>query len=346
MKKKLLVLGIAMLLAAAPVFAWDINIDLSGLPAPLAPFKSDLEAALEAETIGDLSMPRFMTGMSNASSFAADGATQRNFIGYRFFALGAGTMAGAQLPSSNMESAIDRLVEEGDIFAGTGIQALSVSLGVNLGFLVDRLYVSGKFGTFSMDFDDFNISTSSFGLFAHYQLIKPRSRLLAAWRGVQAGTGFIYYKSDVTFNFEAPPVESIIEAGEQYVTLFFEPDLAAKFTTYGVKVPIDIMTGVRLAIFNFSLGLGADINVTNNSSLNLSASSLIYYEASGSYSGSGTAGSVSISGGPSGSADRFKFKAMAGVGLSLGIIRLDVPITYYFGKGIGGNVGITGGIVF
>ncbi|MCL2793175.1 MAG: hypothetical protein FWD87_08780 [Spirochaetaceae bacterium] len=360
MKKRFMVLGLVMLFAVASLSAQTVDIKINNI----AGIEFDeLERILVGEFTAEIRsgleefqrMNKLARGMSNASSFAADGATQRNFIGYRMFAIGIGGMVGVQAPSFDFVDSLEDFEGENDIFLGISAQALTVSAGVNLGFLVEGLYASAKVGKFSLnDISGFSIDTFSFGLMAHYQLIKPRSTLLASWRGVQVGTGFIYYRGDISFN--ATPDRITLEEvkvdvmgyGTVSADFHFYPSLDLKLATSGVKIPLEIMTGVRLAVLNLSFGLGVDINVSSNSDLTYRAGGPV--DISQNYLSPQTqrAGSAHVEGGTTGgSADNFNFKLMAGVGLTLGPVRLDVPLTYYFGgDGPGANVGVTGAVVF
>jgi len=105
------------------------------------------------------------------------------------------------------------------------------------------------------------------------------------------------------------------------------------------------MTGLRLSILDISLGVGVDINAWSDSELSIKTEGPVSIDSSVIGARDGYA---KITGGTTGgSADVFRFKAMGGLGVTLGPIKLDVPITYYFdSRGPGANVGITGAFVW
>jgi len=357
--KKIIALGLIMLFAGVLLFAIEIDIEVPTIGGSSTYGYLDFDLALgqfktEANDILSKvdSMNNLVKAMSNATSFAADGATTRNFFEYKMFAVAIGTMGALQSSSFNISDTADKVENSEDIYFGINAQAITVSAGINLGLLVDGLYVTGKIGSFSYSIQDFDISMFSCGLLAQYQLIESKKALLASWKGVQVGTGFIYYSSDISFNTNTS-VSTRVDLqdlggglGNQSATLAYDPKLDTKFETKGIKIPIDVMTGVRIAILDLSFGLGVDINVWSNSDLTYKAEGPTYFTdiPSGLES---NPGHVNVKGGTTGkSADFLKFKTMAGVGVSLGPVKLDIPVTYYFGTdGPGANVGVTVGLV-
>ena len=361
MFKRFVVLGLVMFFAGASVFAVDVVINPPTINGDYAQY-FDFDQAVNdfmGKAFSELDrfdkMTDLLKAMSNASSFAADGATIRNFLGYDIFTIAIGTMGAVQNKSFDIADTLNNFEGDEDIFFGVNAQAITVSAGVNLGAFVEGLYVSAKVGTFSFNISDFDISTFSCGLMAHYQLVKPKSALAVAWKGLQVGAGIIYYKSDLSYKTDASietnyvNLESSSAPGMSAgtATLVFEPELKMEFSTKGIKIPVDVMTGIRLAILDVSFGLGVDINIWSDSDLTYNVKGPAYLE--GLPMGlTATPGSAKVSGGTTGgSADIFNFKAMAGLGISLGPVKLDVPLTYYFGeKGPGANLGVTIGAAF
>ncbi len=361
--KKIIVLVLVMLFGAASLFAVDIDLTMPTINASgwdysissvtgLSAFEDVTNRATEVLSVFD-SMDDLVKGMSNASSYATDGATTRDFIGYKIFSVAVGTMLSLQSSyGDNIDDIISKVEDSEDIYFGINAQAVTVSAGVNLGFLVDGLYLSGKVGKFAYGIDDFDIDTFSFGFMANYQIIKPKSAVVVKWKGLQVGTGFIYYTSEVSFKSNTSVSQEIFitdsNTGIEYsATAFFDPEAEAKFKTKGIKVPVELMTGIKIFVLDVSLGFGVDINAWSNSDLTYKAEGDAYLRDLPAGVAS-TPGYVKVSGGTTGkSADTFRFKAMAGLGLSLGPVKLDLPLTYYFdGEGTGANVGITGAVVF
>ena len=352
--KKIALLGFMILFAAGSLFALNVDIDLPGLPggssytggldAPMAQFKAEAENILGMFD----KMDNIVKGMANTGSYASDGATTRNFLGYEWFTLGVGTMGALQLPSYNpdVEEFMNNIKDGENFYFGANAQALTVSGGVNLETLLDieGLYVSGKVGTLSLNLYDFDVDTFSWGLFAQYQLVKPVSNLYIAWRGLQVGTGFVYYSSDISFSMNKVVIAGGVDtsAGTNR-SLSLDNDMTVKASIRGIKIPLDLMTGVRLGILDISFGLGIDINAWGTSEVSYKISGPISIDVLGS-----SLGHVEITGGTTGGgADVFRFKAMGGVGLTLGPVKIDFPVTYYFdSKGPGANLGVTGGFVW
>jgi len=348
MIKKIIALGFVIIFSGVSLFAMEVEMTLpsisgsydSGIPAVKKLFEEDAVAALSRFD----GMNKLVTAMSNATSYAADGATTRNFMGYKMFAVAIGTMGALQTGSFDIEDKMNKIEESQDLDFGVNAQAITVSVGANLGFLVEGLYVTGKVGSFSFNIQDFDINMFSCGLLAQYQLIDPIKTLFVTWKGLQVGTGLIYYNSKISFTTSAASISTPVSVNGSSASLVYDPDLDSKFETKGIKIPIDVMTGVRLAVVDFSFGLGCDINVWSNSDLTYKADGETRLEGLAITT---TPGRAKVSGGTTGkSADAFKFKTMTGIGLSLGPVKLDVPITYYFGEGHGANVGVTAGIAF
>ena len=355
MKKRFVILGLVMLFVGVSLFAVEVDLNLptinslGGLYDYLDRLveldKFEIEARNELARFDK--MNDLLKAMSNASSFAADGATIRNFLGYDIFTIAIGTMGAVQNKSFDIADTLNNFEGDEDIFFGVNAQAITVSAGVNLGAFVEGLYVSAKVGTFSFSFQDFDISTFSCGISAQYQLVKEKSALAVAWKGVQVGAGIIYYTTDLSYKTDVSIDSSVSLLGGQYATLIYEPELKMEFSAKGVKIPLEIMTGVRIAILNLSFGLGVDVNIWSDADLTYDVGGPTYLE--GLPTGYTTEpGTASVKGGTlDGYADYFNFKAMAGVGLSLGPVKLDIPITYYFDtKGPGANIGVTIGAAF
>lgn len=358
--KRLFFLGLVLFLAAGSVFALEITavdptLSYMGTPVDISSFMdSAILQASEALLPYD-DMPDLAKGFANANSYAADAATTRGLMGYKFLTVAVGTMIGFQMPSASLEAVGDTLgtiEQDGDTYFGAGFQALTVSVGLNAGFLVDGLYLTGKLGKFSADTDDIKYDSLVFGLLANYQLVDPLSIGIIKWRGLQVGSGIIYYNtvSDMTINLDPVTEEVGIGAHPDGAVLYLDPTINARIKTSGFKVPVDLISGIRLFwIANLTFGIGADINVGGKSEIALSAKGSTYIDDINPAVAADvetTPGSVDISGGTKGDgADLFRLRAMAGLGFGLGPLKLDIPFTYYFdGKGPGLNLGITGAL--
>ncbi len=361
-----LIIGTFILLFAAGggLFAVDVTATLPGItylgtPVDISALSADLNLAIaDAET--ELSrfdkMDDLARGFSNANSYASDAATTRGFMGYKFLTIAVGTMVGFQMPSNSMDAlsdTISTIEDDGDAYFGAGYQALTVSVGVNAGFLMDGLYLTGKIGKFSTETDDIKYDSFVFGLLANYQLVDPFSIGILKWRGLQVGSGIVYYKTvaEMTLNVDpvATPVSIDPGTGAVPTNLYLDPTIVAEITSSGFKIPVDLITGIRLFwIANLSFGLGVDMNFAGSSDIALKADGTTYIgdELTSLPDVEVTPGSVKVDGGTDGDgADMFRLRAMAGIGFGLGPLKIDIPFTYYFdGTGLGTNIGLTGAL--
>ena len=292
----------------------------------------------------------------NANSYAAHGATQRGLMGYKFLTIAVGTMVGFQMPTADFSSPEDMLTDienDGDLYFGAGFQALTVSVGLNAGFLVDGLYLSAKVGKFTVDTDEIEYDSSVFGLLANYQIVDPFSIGIVKWRGIQVGSGLIYYNTTSNMIVNVDPVVTAVDvtgSGDN-VDLYLDPTLDVEVTASGLMMPIDVISGIRfLWIVNLNFGLGVDLNLFSKSEIALSADGTTYFDEAvlstlPGYTGQ-TPGEVLIDGGTEGDGAKFlRPRAMLGLGFALGPLKLDIPFTYYFdGTGPGTNIGITGAL--
>ena len=302
-------------------------------------------------------MDQAAEAFGNASSYAADGANLRGLMGYKFLTIAVGTMVGFQAPGSSLDNISDyvsQIEDEGDAYFGAGLQALTLSVGLNAGFLTEGLYLSAKIGKFSMETDDMDYDSFNFGLLANYQIVDPFSIGVVKWRGLQVGSGLIYYNSTADMTIAVGTQSSQIDipmiGDADDATLNLDPTLNAEITSSGLKMPIDLLTGIRLLwIANLNFGIGADLNLASKSEVALSADGRSYLSnidpaIAASVTASDGSVKVSIDEG-SGNVDFIKLRAMFGLGFALGPLKLDIPFTYYFdGTGFANNIGITGAI--
>lgn len=364
MKRFLIIFTILVFIGSAGVFAADVTA--SDLTVSVTGFGDEtvsVPVQIILDTEGELSkfdnMDKAAEAFGNAASYAADGATQRGLMGYKFLTIAVGTMVGFQAPGTSLDNISDYVTQienDGDAYFGAGLQMLTLSVGLNSSFLLDGLYLSAKVGKFAVETDDVDYDSFLFGIQANYQLMDPFSIGVIKWRGLQIGTGLIYYNStsDMTVNVD-PFSEAVnidgdnINVGDD-ATLYLDPTLNAEITSSGLKMPIDIISGIRLLwIANLNFGVGADLNLISKSSVELSAVGRTYIDdidpaVAGFVSTSDGSVNVDIDEG-SGSVDFIKLRAMFGLGFAMGPLKLDIPFTYYFdGTGFANNIGITGAI--
>lgn len=358
---------IAGSLPAVEVTAEFPGIMYNGTLLPKPSFGDPRDAALQEAISGTEealrkfdSMNNLARGFSNANSYASDAATTRGLMGYKFLTIAVGTMASLQMPGrfvNTFNDSLSSIAKEGDLYFGAGFHALTLSVGVNAGFLADGLYLTGKIGKFSSDIEDLKYDSFVFGLLASYQLVDPFSIGILKWRGLQAGSGIVYYESVSITTFEVESVSAPVEfdpdgagpSGLIETTLYLDPTVTAKIKSSGFKIPFELITGIRVFwIANLSFGLGVDMNFAGKSEIALKADgeTSLGEELSAIEGVTVTPGNINVkSSTKSNGADFLRFRAMAGIGFGLGPLKIDIPVSYYFdGSGFGTNLGITGAL--
>ena len=302
--------------------------------------------------------PKLAEGFANAGTYASHAANHRGLMGYKFLVVSAGTMLGLQLPASSeagMMNALDDLQTEGDLYAGAAWQVISAQVGLNCSFLVEDLYLSAKVGKFTIDYENLSFDSFNIGILADYQLIKPKSLLgLIKWRGLKVGSGIIMETNTTDYTLALPTISSATglvdyDGGGPFpavdATITLDPSINLGVETSTYTIPIDIVTGIRLLwIANISVGVGADINF-GSSEIILGADGITNIDSPFLEAIPGatfTPGTITVTGGTAGAGPQFlRPRLTASLGLGLGPVKLDVPLTYYFGTEPGLNLGVT-----
>ncbi|MDR2661439.1 MAG: hypothetical protein LBC31_00420 [Treponema sp.] len=284
---------------------------------------------------------KFIRGFADASVFSSSGATQRAYGEYKLWAFTIGPMIGFRLPGSSpfnitdeMQNVGDTLEEDGDAKLGVNIQAITGQIGINTSkFLLDRLYLGLRFGFFKLTgMEGFDLKTFQIGVVGNYQLLKGTTAGsgILRWRGVSAGTGFIFQKTDLTYNFTD---ETYTDGG--FTTT---PEVEFNMDIKTFVIPLEVNTSVQLLwVLNLNLGLGVDVAFGKNDTT-IGADSPVY-DPSGA-----NVGTIYVRGGGDMAPTAFNPKIMTNIGFKFGPVILDVPVTYYFGNGF--NAGITLGAVW
>ncbi len=296
--------------------------------------------------------PKLAEGFANAGTYASHAANHRGLMGYKFLVISAGTMFGIQAPASSeagLLNALDDLETEGDLYAGAAWQVLSAQVGLNCSFLVDGLYLSVKFGKFTIDYEELSFDSFNIGILADYQLIKPKSLFgIIKWRGIKVGSGFIMETNTTDYTLALDTIsQDVTDIGGLVgaaATITLDPSLSLGIETSTYTIPIDIVTGIRLLwIANISVGVGADLNF-GSSEIILGANGITNITSPGleGLGASFVPGSIAITGGTAGAGPKFlRPRITASLGLGVGPVKLDVPLTYYIGTEPGLNLGVT-----
>ncbi len=353
MKYRFLFIYLFIILSAGNLSALTVSVDFGDatLNTTLAPL---VENALETEISKYDNMPKLAKGFGNANTYASHAATLRGYKGFDIFAIGAGSMLSVQAPSDDpmFFTELQDELDTGDIYAGVGGNPAVIQAGLNLGFIIDGLYISFKFGKFdyAIDRSDYSIEYNSnlFGVLLNYQIFNEKSILARSilWRGLSLESGFIYSNNIVSFYKELPTQE--VDNGIFYATVDSSVDLVMDTKT--VVVPIELYTSIRLLyILNIGVGGGFDYVPSGSTSFKLKSAGPIEItdDSVGGLTGLvGRKGSVSIDAGTDPvEPDKFRPKLMANIGLSMGPIFIDVPATYYYTDN-GYAIGISAGLAW
>ena len=327
-----------------------LNTTINGIIAPIV--NTTLLGLANAELDKYGNQPKLAEGFANAGTYASHAANHRGLMGYKFLVISAGTMVGLQAPASSeagLLNALDDLETEGDLYAGAAWQVLSAQVGLNCSFLVDGLYLSVKFGKFTIDYEELSFDSFNIGILADYQLIKPKSLFgIIKWRGLKVGSGIIMETNTTDYTLALPPIEQIVPnigGSGQSATITLDPSINLGVETSTYTIPIDIVTGIRLLwIANISVGVGADINF-GSSEITLGADGITDMdlpELDLIPGATFTPGTITVTGGTAGEGPKFlRPRITASLGVGLGPVKLDVPLTYYFGTEPGLNAGVT-----
>jgi hypothetical protein len=347
--------------AAYPAYAAltvDVTFDQSTPEGVI--LQNDLSALVETEIANELSkysnVPKLAKGFGNASAYASHASTLRGYQGYDLFAISAGSMVSIQAPNGDPMFFQDLSddIDNGDIYAGVGVTPVVVQAGLNLGFIIDGLYLSFMYGKYSADIDqgDYKIDHDEnlIGFDITYQLLSDRSILagLLVWRGLSINTGAIHYKNTTTFYNKMDKINNSQAVTGATVDYTIDPSVNFEIATEGNVIPVEIYTAVRIFyILNIGAGGGFDYVVNGKTTIELkSAGDVLITNSTPVVSGFiGQTGKITVNADTSGiKSDRYRPKLLANIGLGIGPVFIDVPVTYYLDNGY--SVGITAGCVW
>ena len=377
MKKLIVVLGMAGVVIAQPLFAATItgNCPILTIPAysiTLGVIGDDLygqfinalhDANAELAKYDD--QDKLATGFANANMYSTNAATQQGYPNYSLFAITTGVMVGAQAPTTNVDYYTNGKIEDdienkGDLYAGVAGSA-AVNVGINAGMIIPGLYINVKFGKFDStwvyDDDDFSCDTMIIGGGITYSLFDEAGTGLLRWRGLTIGTGLVYQTTDVSYrvdldsktdSFTVDPCTGTDVTGSVVV----DPSFDITLDMYTLSVPFEINTALQfLWLFNINLGVGIDL-VSGNADLELQSVSDATVKNI-AYGGTPlpeneyivTPGKVTIDGKTLDKKPSWaRARIMTGIGLNFGAVKIDVPIIYYLKSGAA--VGVTAGIIW
>lgn len=324
-----LTVAVIVLAEAPAAFAWLYPIIPQGFSA------ADTNS-INTQLLKFQRQRKLANGFANASVFSSSAATQRGYQGYDLFAITAGTMAGAQVPSTNFsyyKKIGKKIMDYGDIRAGVAWNAWSGAVGVNLKFISKDLYLTAKFGKLSYTYQSYHFDTLHAGGMLNYQIVRKKSVGLKAilWRGISLGSGLLYQRNNTNVKLSA-------SSYSVYNNVTIKPTFGIRIKTESYVIPVELSTAIRLLwIINIHAGAGADFAM---------GKSLLTYNGYGLVSTGGVpAGIFGVYGKQSGrQANNVLPKVFCGLGINAGPVIIDIPFTYYIPAGF--NVGVSAGIVW
>lgn len=344
--------GFAALTVDATFTDENLNAALGGENGIIA-----TRVAEEVEKYSDV--PKLARGFGNANNYASHASTLRGYQGYDLFAISAGTMAGVQAPSDDPEfyTNIQDEMEGGDIYAGVAVTPFVLQMGINLGFILDGLYVSFLYGKLKSDIDSagfkFEHNANIIGANISYSIFSEKSILARSllWRGIAVQAGFIHTDNKFKFYYEMDKIDGSADVtGSPSATVEYEIDPSVNFelAVNSNIIPVELYTSIRiLYIFNIGVGGGFDYVFSGETNFSLSSAGEAKITGDGGVSSGyvGEKGKITIDADTSGiKPDKYRPKLMANAGLSMGPVFIDIPATYYLDNGFA--VGVSAGFVW
>jgi len=341
----LLLIGIILYYSISNSFAAvtvDVTFDSGG--AIDAAVKSLIEAEVHNLVDKYADMSDFSRGFGNASIYASHASTLRGYQGYDLFAVSVGTMASVQAPDDSMTfyEDIPDDIDNGDVYAGVGFNPVVGQMGINLGFIIDGLYMSFKFGKFNYELDqsDYRVdyNSSLIGVLVDYQIIRTKSILARAllWRGFNIESGFIYSNSNIVYSQEIDSFE-VISGG---YTALIDPSINLEMDVSTYVIPLEIYTSFRL-FWTINIGVGGGFDYAwGKTDLTIHSDGSAVITAPAAAEGTITIDASTKDIEP----DSFRPKLTANAGLSIGPVFIDVPASYYLDNGYA--IGLTAGFAW
>lgn len=356
---------------AGGLWAVDVQIqvpqlEVNGTPIDasyLEPFATALETQIETDP--DIAkytdQPDLAQGFADAGSASALSGMFRTPRSYKIFSAAWGFGIAVSLPEMKAIDELDSgdfFREEGDAYGGIAVHPFNLSVGINLGFLLDGLRATAKFGYFDFTSEgigsDFAFSSLSVGAGLNYSLIKAKSVPLGIvkWEGIVVSSGLFYQRNEAKISV-TPDDNSYASAtittgdvglgGTDVIgTLVTEPEVRATITSSTFTIPLEVATAVRvLYIIDLMVGAGVDFNF-GSSEVVLSSSSRVDFEVDPGYGlpVSSDPGSIDVINKTTADPRFVRPRLMTALGISAGPVKFEIPFTVYFDSD--GNTYVTG----
>jgi len=352
-----LIITIVAVFPAYAALSVDVTFENTDLQTALGGPTGPIATQVSSELAKYSYVPDLARGFGNASTYASHAATLRGYQGYSIFGISIGSMVAVQAPNGDpafYEDMSDEL-DNGDIYAGVGITPMVIQAGINLGFILDGLYLSFAFGKYhiNVDNDDQKIDHDEnlIGFNVAYQLLSNKSILtnLLVWRGLTVQSGLIHYNNISTFYQKLDKINdsASVPTIPANVTYTIDPSVDFEIETKGDVIPVEIYSAIRI-FYILNIGVGGGFDYVRRGETSVSLNSAGDAVITGDDVGGtlvGQKGKITVDADTSGiDSDAFRAKILANIGLSVGPVFIDVPVSYYLDNGYA--VGITAGCVW
>ena len=345
--KKLLIAVLLTVMIIGNVSA--VDVDFYDLPDAWAADFGNIEQQLRdkiAEKYGKYEEgEKLNKGIGNASALAANGGYMRTANGYDWITVALSVNGGVAMHGGNpfkfSDDFIDDFEDKGDLYMGAGLQIITASVGFNLGHLLKwdhGLYITLKGGVSKLKVEDFDFNAYNLGFMVNYQLIEATNSSRAIkWRGLNVGAGLNYFSSKLEWTVSDLEPVSVNQSGQKFT---YDTDLDVESETSRFIIPVEINTGVKLAIFELFGGLGADFMFGGDNEVSVNSLAEV------TKADSTDVGHARMKMSKDGDLDTVKFRFTVGLGFSLGPVRIEIPYTQYFDDHYIGAIGVIGGVAF
>ncbi len=341
--KKVLIVALLLMLVLGSVSAFEVKFtDVPGVWGDFAAIENQLKEKVKEKYEKYEKGEKLNKGIGNANALAAGGGYMHTANGYDWITVALSVNGAVAINGGNPfkfnDDFIDDFEEKGDLYMGAGLQVITASVGFNLGHLLKwdhGLYITLKGGVSKLNVEDFDFDAYNLGFMVNYQLIEATGSSKAVkWRGLNVGAGLNYFSSTLKWTIDdlAP-----VKVGN----FSYDTDLDVKSETSRFIIPVEINTGVKLAIFELFGGLGADFMFGGDNEVSVDSDAVVTKAGDNV-----NKGKANMTMSKDGDLDTVKFRFTVGLGFSLGPVRIEIPYTQYFDDHYIGSIGVLGGVAF
>jgi hypothetical protein len=276
----------------------------------------------------DISIDSYAEGVSNSTSFAAQGQGSDYSDQFDLFTVRTSVGLAVQGDFSDQDSAPEGIGVATSATVGLNLDVLPVDkIGpINLDQFDSFFSISSQSVETDSDVTSIKVDVSSIGAHIRWRFIEPTSFApfhLLEWGGVQIHTGIVKnsMEIDVTSDFEDQEVES----GGQTAT-FGNSSANVNIESNATTIPIELSTNFRVGyVLTLYTGVGADI---------VSSDTDISINASGTVSNANYAASISADESGSGEGELLNSRFFLGAQVNIPIFR----VYFHANKGLGNDL--------